>query len=592
MNFGITAGWRTAVTCVAIFGLLGCEANSNAPVRRKADRAVTSQQDHLKVALQALDQFHGSDSAETQRQLIYQLNRWIETEPKDDAWRPDPQIERLPRRFRDLEEMQQLDKVTFHPDDGQFLVESHWLHAVSRWVSDEASRRWVEARREAEGNDALLLESAFESPEYRLEIARSLFDWTVRHVQLDELLSYPQTPTATVGPGSESAADRAAPPELAIPGPGYLYYPYQVLVYGHGDAWQRARVFILLARQLGYDAVMLAVDDRGAGSRANIWCTGVLIEDRVYLFDAALGLPLPGAEAGSVATLAEVLANPELLRQLDVEDDGKTLKYPITANQLKNVAALVDAAPETLSRRMAMLESRLSGEKAMTLAVSPSNVAARIRACPGLEKVGVRLWNVPFETRIYRDAMERLARRDPDIQRRLLQEQGLYLPAIMQARRHHFVGKIAGEQEDPGAIAYYLESRKADQYIDELQTSVEARARVGLPPLPPNLTPQQQQFVIANQAAQFRLNKQHASYWLGLAQYDLGAYGAAIPWLKDRTLGANPQGIWTAGARYNLGRTYEALGNVEEARKLYFQSESPQRHGDLLRARLLRATPS
>ena len=70
--------------------------------------------------------------------------------------------------------------------------------------------------------------------------------------------------------------------------------------------------------------------------------------------------------------------------------------------------------------------------------------------------------------------------------------------------------------------------------------------------------------------------------------YDLAEYEVAIHWLKDRTLDAFPDGVWTAGARYNLGRTYEALGRIEDARRVYYQSEGNQRHGNLLRAMLLR----
>jgi len=84
--------------------------------------------------------------------------------------------------------------------------------------------------------------------------------------------------------------------------------------------------------------------------------------------------------------------------------------------------------------------------------------------------------------------------------------------------------------------------------------------------------------------------KQHASYWLGLAQYDDGRPEAAVEWFARRTLQAYPDGPWVGGARYNLGRTYEALGDIENAREQYFQDESPQKHGNLLRARYLART--
>lgn len=565
--------------------IAGCEGQSTQRPRRQmaSSSAASAEQDHLAQAMEVLQRFHEIEPSEAQRQVLYHLNRWGETQPADATWRVDPLVDRLPRRFRELPEFAALNDRVFRPDDTRYLTEAVLLRSIAQWVSDDVAQRWMAAKQAAAG-DALVVDAALDSPEYRLEVAKSLFDWTVRHVQLEKMLPYPQSAPA----GNSSAAERLTPPEQAIPGPGYRFYPGQTVFFGTGDAWQRTRVFILLARQRGLDAVMLAVDDRGEGSRARLWCPAVLIDDQAYLFDSALGLPLPGPEAGSVATLAQVLNEPELLRRLDVEDDDQTLRYPVSAPELRSVAALVDADPEALARRMKMLEDRLTGDKLLALAVSPTALAERLRACPGLSGVSVRLWTLPYETRIYRQSLERLARRDPEAQRRLLQEEGSFVPSIRHARQLHFLGQIQGDQEDPGAIAYYMESRKADQWIEAVQTSEEARLRIGLAPLPPELTPQQREMALAIQTAQLRLNKQHASYWLGLAQYDLGQYETAIDWLRDRTLEAYPEGVWTAGARYNLGRTYEALGRIDDARRLYFQSESPQRHGDLLRAKLLR----
>jgi len=82
--------------------------------------------------------------------------------------------------------------------------------------------------------------------------------------------------------------------------------------------------------------------------------------------------------------------------------------------------------------------------------------------------------------------------------------------------------------------------------------------------------------------------KEHATYWLGLAQYDLGKFEAAVEWLDRRTLGSAPDGHWAQGARYNLGRSLEALGRLEEARRHYLSNDaSPQHHGNLIRARML-----
>ena len=48
---------------------------------------------------------------------------------------------------------------------------------------------------------------------------------------------------------------------------------------------------------------------------------------------------------------------------------------------------------------------------------------------------------------------------------------------------------------------------------------------------------------------------------------------------------------WTFGARYNLARTWEAQGKIEEAVALLEADTSPQRHGNLLRAKRLKSQP-
>jgi hypothetical protein len=82
--------------------------------------------------------------------------------------------------------------------------------------------------------------------------------------------------------------------------------------------------------------------------------------------------------------------------------------------------------------------------------------------------------------------------------------------------------------------------------------------------------------------------KEDSGFFLGLVHYETGNYEAAINWLDQRTLKAAPQGPRAAGARYNLGRAYEQLGAVKAAQDQYLDDESPQKHGNLLRAKWLR----
>ena len=74
--------------------------------------------------------------------------------------------------------------------------------------------------------------------------------------------------------------------------------------------------------------------------------------------------------------------------------------------------------------------------------------------------------------------------------------------------------------------------------------------------------------------------------------FERGDYVTALDYFEKRTLEASPDGPWTAGARYNLGRAYEALGRRNEAIAAYRGDDSAQRHGSELRARWLEQAPA
>jgi Tetratricopeptide repeat len=65
---------------------------------------------------------------------------------------------------------------------------------------------------------------------------------------------------------------------------------------------------------------------------------------------------------------------------------------------------------------------------------------------------------------------------------------------------------------------------------------------------------------------------------------------SAADWLRRPELVATGS-PWAAGARYNLARTYESQGMFDEAIALYEQGESPQQHGNRLRAKWLASRP-
>ena len=70
----------------------------------------------------------------------------------------------------------------------------------------------------------------------------------------------------------------------------------------------------------------------------------------------------------------------------------------------------------------------------------------------------------------------------------------------------------------------------------------------------------------------------------GISPVHAGDLDTAV---KYFTTWDNP--IWKGAVDYNLARVYEAQGNLDQAIKIYQEDESPQRPGNLLRSRRLRA---
>jgi tetratricopeptide (TPR) repeat protein len=125
--------------------------------------------------------------------------------------------------------------------------------------------------------------------------------------------------------------------------------------------------------------------------------------------------------------------------------------------------------------------------------------------------------------------------------------------------------------------------RLADKQIESLRDS-KGRELVGLADYPLSTEPVQRQKDLENLMAVVRTSKHHATYWIALTHFETGNYAVAVEWLRERVLAGAPDSPWHDGARYNLARSYEALGDWDKARQVYLLDESPQRHGNVLRA--------
>jgi hypothetical protein len=230
-------------------------------------------------------------------------------------------------RLRDMlglqpEELDYLQASTFHPLDGHYLAEAFELHEAARGLQIEALPPLQQAQR--------------------------AFQWVTRQVALH--------------------GDRAE------------WVPSRyVLLGGEGSAQERGLVFLALLQQLGLDGCLIAFPGDGQ-SRPRIWAVGVLIEDMahrdLYLFDPRLGLPLPGRDGKGVVTLAQLKAQPDLLRPLSADKDSP---YDVSPEQVRSAAIYLACSLSALAPRMKLLEDRMPSS-GVRLSVDPAKLVSRLEA--------------------------------------------------------------------------------------------------------------------------------------------------------------------------------------------------------------------
>jgi tetratricopeptide (TPR) repeat protein len=572
--------WLLVSLCIVS---LGCREGTEERRTRFASASTQTAQTHLQSGLDFLERMDEFQEAEAAGQVSFHLNRWLATQDRSAPWSADDLVRRLPRDVRESGLLGDLDRWKFDQADIQFLMQAELMHDLANWIAATPLRgplaAWYETP--AENLDDL------QRSQYLA--ALRLFDWTIRNIQLDETLPYPDTVVGTTSEGS--AAQREKPPSMrGIPGPGYQFYPWQTLVFGHGDVLARARIFMELCRQHGIESVMLAEPGQTNPPRPIPWLPAIRLGQELYLFDTELGIPIPSQRAPGVATLSEAAAEPQVLASLTTDP---TQPYRMSAKQLKGLIALVEAAPIALSRRMKTLETQLTGQQRMVLTVAPHEVAQRVGACAGIDDVVI--WPIAVETVWYQTAfnqqMSDPRNLPPERIEALRQYLAKHAPLLLrnpltQARRAHFRAEFENVDGQKGAKVLYSEARVPNATLESMLDSQAVQQRLGLAK-----GEYESEALwrgrLASSRQLMQTSKDDASYWLGLVQYDSGRPEAAVEWFARRTLEATPDGPWTAGARYNLARTYEALGDYDQALDLLYQGVSPQSTGDQIRARYL-----
>ncbi len=236
-----------------------------------------------------------------------------------------------------------------------------------------------------------------------------------------------------------------------------------------------------------------------------------------------------------------------------------------------DTAALAEKLRGTKHVDQVMLWTMPLETLAQRLPPPPEKLAPEIVGASQAEKDPFRFLYLPEAT----------SRQSEDPRRQPRPILALRLARLLELRGALGGGSAASTADDPkskaselverGAKYFFIRSIDTKDELDRFRQLAESHSDVlGRP--------------ITKDEVDARQHKNdNAAYWLGIILFEQKTFDPAKQYF-ERTLDATGANSWTNGARYNLARCYEALGQFPKAIELYEADRSPQRNGNHLRA--------
>ena len=546
---------------------------------------------------------------EFEEKLAASLNRWVKSESNlmtPDDWKRDPAAEEVLSKNSSLQPVQKLDELSFINTDSYQLQQRYWFEKLSERLIANVDSAPFELHRLASGieavadddvidqesrNDALseIMLTLHEdlTPEQAAQLAdvTKVFDWIIRNIHLlrdNEFTGDVDVESLRLNDAEDLAA-------AGVPGLGYTRFPWITMLTSRGDYVERAKIFMTMVEQRGINSVMLVPKD------AKPWVVAVHIGDHLFLFDTKLGMPLPGKKPGTVATLADLKASPDLLSALDLSVDESlkdNTKYWVTADQLNNLRGLILTSPEALSYRFWELENKLVGDSKLSLVNYPSKILAEL---PKVDGLAYGVWDIEFKThqfrRALRDAIAQSSFNDSlrdKISWYYLEE--LYINEFVRyrtARSKYFVGLFETIRNDGNlnAIELFYKMIYKDTKIKSLASDKMFQLQLAL--AQGTKSSADFQATINAVQANMKLVRRDCGFFLSQCHFDNGNFGTATNWLS-RLEEIDDAVRWQPAINYLRGRSLEAQRDYASAIEVYKNQDSEQFHGNLIRARLLK----
>ena len=590
--------------------LSGCRDRSQVNVSEIRPRETES--DNLQTALAIVDGLDNADLSQATSACIYNFNQWIEKHDDDSQWVTPSLLSALPIHLAGTGLVNNVGAKRFFPPDVNYLQEMSWISQIARWIqANEVDHRKIW--------DDHIPASVQREDRAKLQKVLRMFDWTVRNVQLEPLLEYPEVPEG----------ETRTAPELGMPGPGYSMAVRDILVFGKGDWWQRARVLALLARPVDVSVVLLGLPAE-FGEAKQPWLTACLIGDQLYLLDVKDGLPVLTEDGSAIATLHGLRQNQKYavtLLPASLEASGEEM--------LSGLVGLIEADVMSVSHRMAILEKYLTGDRQMKLTTMPNTLSRELRTKHAIEKS--EIWVPTYEYYAFATALNaRISEGDAGVITFLKEKQDYQILEDMyqlkEGRFKSFRGLFddfeigVGQETQRGSKTLLMSSRLSQDKIVKVTTDRQVQEELGyVRPDEMSLTAWQEN--LRRTKLIFVKTKDMASYMIGMIHMEQGNYSDAIDWLERRTLqigvddtppasldpnqnpiAQNPsldllsglvgqnstpevnrleKSIYDTSARYNLARCYLALGDYQRAKELLEDDafDAAQKRGN---AKLLR----
>jgi hypothetical protein len=341
---------------------------------------------------------------------------------------------------------------------------------------------------------------------------------------------------------------------------------------------ERAWLFMVLCRQIGVDTGLVTYrksdtlelqiprfdsspEEAPRRKMPIVWVCAALIDGKAYLFDARVGLEIPGPGGEGVASLDQALADPSILERMNLPGLAPygTSRASLLGSPTK-IGVLMDSSPGYFSPKMKLLQEELSGKHRTILYRDPAAERERFLTALGNHAGLVSLWPIPLEveTRLFTDA-----RYVESIQASLFLFRSEF--PLLYAR----VKQLRGEFDE--AVDDYVRFRfnDATPMVNNKKMVIPKEIREGL--------------------------DAYATYFLGLAHLERNDLRNA-KLMFEMTLSLLPEPgpkqpyytMFRRGANANLGRIYEIENNPSKAIDYYTQRDPTQQYlGNLLRAREL-----